>query len=235
MNSSLLEVKDVTYAYPDGRKALNGISLEINAGEKVGIVGSNGAGKSTFLLHLNGILQGSGEIRVAGKKVEPSSLGEVRALVGLVFQDPDDQLFSPTVFQDVAFGPLYMGLGEEEVNQRVDLALELVGMSGMRDRVPHHMSLGERKMAAIATVLSMQPSLLALDEPTSALDAQARRRLLEVLKGLDGVTLLVATHDLALVKDVLERTVVFDGGRVVADGPTTEILRDRELLERHGL
>lgn len=235
MNSWLLEVKDVTYAYPDGRKALNGINLAVSTGEKVGIVGSNGAGKSTFLLHLNGILHGGGEIRVAGKKVESSSLGEIRSLVGLVFQDPDDQLFSPTVFEDVAFGPLYMGLSNDEVDLRVERALEMVGMSGMRDRVPHHMSLGERKMAAIATVLSMEPSLLALDEPTSALDAQARRRLLEVLKGLDGATLLVATHDLALVKDVLERTIVFDGGRVVADGPTDEILRDRELLEKHGL
>jgi cobalt transport protein ATP-binding subunit len=232
--SCLLTITDLSYAYPDGHSALKGISLHIGPGEKVGLVGSNGAGKSTLLLHLNGILQGSGEIEVDGHRVVPENLGAIRSAVGLVFQDPDDQLFSPTVFEDVAFGPLYMGLPEEEVQSRVEAALESVGMEGRSRRVPHRMSLGEKKLASIATVLAMKPRMLALDEPTAALDARSRRKLTEVLRQLEE-TIVVATHDLSLVSEVLERTIVMDDGRLVADGPTQSILSDFQLLRKHGL
>ncbi len=232
--SCLLTITDLSYAYPDGHSALKEISLHIGPGEKVGLVGSNGAGKSTLLLHLNGILQGSGEIEVDGNLVVPENLGSIRSAVGLVFQDPDDQLFSPTVFEDVAFGPLYMGLPEEEVRRRVAAALESVGMEGRSRRVPHRMSLGEKKLVSIATVLAMKPRMLALDEPTAALDARSRRRLTRVLQQLEE-TIVVATHDLSLVSEVLERTVVLDDGRIVADGPTRSILSDSQFLRDHGL
>lgn len=232
--SCLLTITDLSYAYPDGHSALKGISLHIGPGEKVGLVGSNGAGKSTLLLHFNGILQGSGEIEVDGHRVLPENLGPIRSAVGLVFQDPDDQLFSPTVFEDVAFGPLYMGLPEDEVRRRVEAALESVGMEGRSRRVPHRMSLGEKKLVSIATVLAMKPRMLALDEPTAALDARSRRRLTEVLRQLEE-TIVVATHDLSLVSEVLERTIVMDDGRLVADGPTQSILSDSQLLREHGL
>jgi cobalt/nickel transport system ATP-binding protein len=229
-----LTITDLWYAYPDGHSALKGISLHIGPGEKVGLVGSNGAGKSTLLLHLNGILQGSGEIEVDGHLVVPENLGPIRSAVGLVFQDPDDQLFSPTVFEDVAFGPLYMGLPEEQVRRRVEAALESVGMEGRSGRVPHRMSLGEKKLVSIATVLAMKPRMLALDEPTAALDARSRRRLTRVLQQLEE-TIVVATHDLSFVSEVLERTIVMDDGRLVADGPTQSILSDSQLLREHGL
>lgn len=232
--SNLLTIKDLSYDYPDGHTALKGISLKVRKGEKVGLVGSNGAGKSTLLLHLNGILQGNGEIEVAGCPVTPENLGVIRSSVGLVFQDPDDQLFSPTVFEDVAFGPLYMGLPEEEVRLRVLAALEAVGMESRSDRAPHRMSLGEKKLVSIATVLAMQPKLLALDEPTAALDARSRRRLTGVLQRLEE-TIVVATHDLSLVSEVLERTIVLDEGTLVADGPTRSILADSQFLRLHGL
>jgi cobalt/nickel transport system ATP-binding protein len=232
--SCLLTITDLSYAYPDGHSALKGISLHIGPGEKVGLVGSNGAGKSTLLLHLNGILQGSGEIEVDGHLVVPENLGSIRSAVGLVFQDPDDQLFSPTVFEDVAFGPLYMGLPDEEVRRRVEAALESVGMEGRSMRVPHRMSLGEKKLVSIATVLAMKPRMLALDEPTAALDARSRRRLTRVLQQLQE-TIVVATHDLSRVSEVLGRTIVMDEGRIVADGPTRSILSDSQFLRDHGL
>ncbi|MFZ0426766.1 MAG: ABC transporter ATP-binding protein [Acidobacteriota bacterium] len=230
----LLRIRDLSFSYGAGLGALRSVSLEVEAGEKIGIVGANGAGKSTLLLHLNGVLEGEGEVFVDDRRLEASSLAEIRRNVGLVFQDPDDQLFSSTVFEDVAFGPLYMGLPEELVRQRVAAALAAVGMERMADRAPHRMSLGEKKLAAIATVLSMDPSILALDEPTSGLDARATRRITQLLAGLD-LTLLVATHDLSLVRRILPRTIVMDGGEIVADGPTEEVLSDRTLLDRHGL
>lgn len=232
--SCLVEIKNLSFSYQDGRTALQELDLSICEGEKVGIVGSNGAGKSTLLLQLNGVLQGTGDVRIAGDQVCRQNLGRIRSLVGLVFQDPDDQLFSPTVFEDVAFGPLYMGLDESAVSLRVREALESVGMDGMEERVPNRMSLGEKKLVAIATVLAMRPRILALDEPTAALDARARRTILGVLKHLDE-TLVVATHDLSLVAEVLDRTIVMDRGEVVADGPTAEILRDEAFLAEHGL
>lgn len=229
-----IEVQNLSFAYPDGRQALRDVSLTIRPGEKVALVGPNGAGKSTLLLHLNGILKGRGSVRVCGLEIGDKNLGQVRAAVGLVFQDPDDQLFSPTVFDDVAFGPLYQGLAEAEVRRRVDESLAAVGMSAYRQRVSHHLSVGEKKRIAIATVLSTQPEILALDEPTAGLDPRARRGFINLLRELPQ-TMLVSTHDMRLVAELLPRTVVMDDGRVVADGPTEAILNDAALLEAHGL
>jgi cobalt transport protein ATP-binding subunit len=231
----MIEIRNLSFAYPhNGLPALHGVDLSVQSGEKVALVGPNGAGKSTLLLHLNGILRGEGTVRVMGQDVVEPNLARIRACVGLVFQDPDDQLFSPTVFDDVAFGPLYAGLPEEEVRNRVAWALAQVGIEGYAERVSHHLSLGEKKRASIATVLSMQPEILALDEPTAGLDPRTRRRLIGLLQELPQ-TMLCATHDIRMVAEVFPRTVILDGGRVVADGPTGELLADAQLLEAHGL
>ncbi|MDW8326797.1 MAG: ABC transporter ATP-binding protein [Anaerolineales bacterium] len=230
-----IEVTGLTFSYPDGHRALNGVDLRIAPGEKVALVGPNGAGKSTLMLHLNGILNGgAGEVRVCGLPVKAENLGRVRAAVGLVFQDPDDQLFSATVYEDVAFGPLHMGLPEAEVRRRVEAALAAVGMSAYAARVPHHLSVGEKKRIAIATVLSMDPEILVLDEPSAGLDPRARRGLIRLLCELPQ-TMLVASHDLRLVAEVFPRTVIMDQGRIVADGPTPVLLTDVALLNAHGL
>ncbi len=230
-----VECEHLHFAYPDGHEALTGIDLVIAKGEKVALIGPNGAGKSTLMLHLNGINTPShGEVRIGGVRVDRSTVKRIRAEVGLVFQDPDDQLFSPTVFEDVAFGPLHMGVPEAEIHHRVEKALAAVGMSGFERRLPHHLSLGQRKRVALATVLSMDPSVLVLDEPSAGLDPRGRRELIGLLAGL-GQTLLVSTHDMKLVAEVFPRSVVMDDGRVVADGPTREILSDQGLLEAHGL
>ena len=229
-----LDIQDLHFSYPDGRKALRGVSLFINPGEKTALVGPNGSGKSTLLLHLNGILRGEGEVHVCGKELTDESLRQIRALVGLVFQDPDDQLFSQSVYEDVAFGPLYMDLPKEELVQKVRQALEDVGMAGSEERVPHHLSEGEKKRVAIATVLSMDPEVLVLDEPTAGLDPRGRRELIQLLRGLPQ-TMLVATHDMRMVAELFPRMVVMDGGRIVADGMVEELLADDVLLETHGL
>jgi cobalt/nickel transport system ATP-binding protein len=234
MTPIVIEIDNLVYAYPDGRQALQGVSLTVQEGEKVAVTGPNGAGKSTLFLHLNGILNGDGMVRVMDMEVTDRHLGAIRAKVGMVFQDPDDQLFSPTVFEDVAFGPLHIGLPEGEVRRRVSWALAQVGMEGFQDRMPHHLSLGERKRIAIATVLSMDPAILVLDEPTSELDPRSRRSLIRLLRELPQ-TMLVASHDMRLVRDLCSRTVILDEGRIVADGPTSRLLADVELLERHGL
>lgn len=231
---TMIELDALSFAYPDGRKALHNLNLVVHEGEKVALVGPNGAGKSTLLLHLNGILRGQGVVRIMDSEVGDGNLGLVRSRVGLVFQHPDDQLFSPTVFEDVAFGPMHMNLDEEKVRQRVKWALAQVGMDGFEARLPHHLSLGEKKRVAIATVLAMKPAILALDEPSGELDPRARRGLIDLLDSLPQ-TMLVATHDMRLADELLARTVVLDGGRVVADGPTQVILGDTVLLERHGL
>ncbi len=229
-----IEIRDLKFAYPDGRQVLRGVTLQVPPDRKTALVGPNGAGKSTLLLHLNGLLQGDGEITVAGIPVPGGDLGRVRAAVGFVFQNPDDQLFSPTVFDDVAFGPLHMGLPEEEVRDRVAKALMTVNMPDYASRVSHHLSIGEKKRIAIATVLSMKPEILVLDEPTAGLDPRARRNLINYLRDLP-MTMLVSTHDMAMVAELFPSVAIMDEGQIVAEGLTTEILADKSLLERHGL
>jgi cobalt/nickel transport system ATP-binding protein len=230
----VLDINQLHFSYPDGQKALKGISLTLNTREKVALVGPNGSGKSTLLLNIIGILRGEGGIQVGGIEVENGNLARLRANIGFVFQNPDDQLFSPTVYEDVAFGPLYMGLSEDIVQKKVEHALDLVHMSKYSPRLSHHLSEGEKKRIAIATVLSMEPEILLLDEPTLGLDPRSRRNLIHLLEELPQ-SMLVATHDLLMVRELFPRMIVLDNGTVVADGETQEILRNEELLERHGL
>jgi cobalt/nickel transport system ATP-binding protein len=230
-----LLVEDLAFAYPDGHQALYGVDLRIERGERVALLGPNGAGKTTLVLHLNGILRaGRGRVAVAGLPVDKPSLPEIRRRVGLVFQDPDDQLFMPTVGEDVAFGPRNLGLPEEQVAARVAEALEQVGMAGFAARPPHHLSFGQRRRVAVATVLSMHPEILVLDEPSSNLDPAGRRELAEVLQELP-VTLLLVTHDLPYALQLCPRSLVLDDGVVVADGPTRDLLSDTDLLAAHRL
>ncbi len=229
-----IEVRNLSYSYPDGTVALRAVSLSIAPGEKVALVGPNGAGKSTLILHLNGILTGQGEVQVCGLPVVKGNLGHIRSCVGLVFQSPEDQLFSPTVFDDVAFGPLYQGLPPGEVMHRVDNALEAVHMASYKQRVSHHLSMGEKKRIAIATVLSMRPEILVLDEPTSGLDPRSRRSLIHLLQELP-LTMLVSTHDMHLVSEIFPRMIILDGGTLVADGQTRTLMEDSQLLAMHGL
>ncbi|MBN1304226.1 MAG: ABC transporter ATP-binding protein [Anaerolineales bacterium] len=230
----VLTVGKLNFAYPDGHVALRDINLNLCNGDKVALVGPNGAGKSTLMLHLNGILVGRGELMVAGMPLDEKNLPYIRAAVGLVFQNPDDQLFSPTVFEDVAFGPLHMGLPEEDVRARVETALGQVYMSEYRDRLSHHLSVGEKKRIAIATVLAMDPQILILDEPSAGLDPRARRSLINLLRELP-ITMLVSSHDLAMVREVFPRMVIMDRGQIVADGLTSDLMEDEALLTLHGL
>ena len=232
-----IEVNNLHFSYPDGQAALKGVNLRIKPGEKVAIIGPNGAGKSTLLLHLNGLLRGKGDIKIMGREIGNSNgrvLEEVRALVGLVFQDPEDQLFSPTVYEDIAFGPTYMGLSHDEVAVRVGEALRNVRLECYGDRMPHHLSRGEKKRAAIATVLSMRPEILALDEPSADLDPRSRRELIRLL-GTLRQTIVITTHDMHMVKEAFPRTFIMDEGVVVVDSDTESILSDQALLEAHGL
>jgi len=219
----------LVYSYPNGHRGLDGIDLHVSHGERVAVLGPNGAGKTTLMLHLNGLMTGSGALEVAGVDVGQRTLGELRRRVGLVFQDPDDQLFMPTVGEDVAFGPLNMGLDRAAAHERVAEALGAVRMQSVTERAPYQLSMGERRRVAIATVLAMRPQLLVLDEPSANLDPRARRELLEVLARIDR-TMLVTTHDLPLAAELCERAVILARGRVVADGPCREILGDPELL-----
>ncbi len=230
-----IELADVYYSYPDGHRALSGVSLRVEAGERVAVLGPNGAGKSTLCLHLNGILEATGgSVSVCGLPVGGKSLKEVRGRVGVVFQDPDDMLFMPTVAQDVAFGPSNLGLVEDEVLSRVRRSLAAVGMEGYGERSPHHLSFGQRKRPATAAVLSMEPDVLVLDEPSASLDPRSRREFGEILAGLPQ-TIVMATHDLPYALELCERAVIVDDGRVAADGRAPEILSDAELLTAHDL
>ncbi len=233
-DGNILTIDNLSFSYPDGHVALRQVSLQVNYREKVALVGPNGAGKSTLMLHLNGILGGNGQIQIAGMPVTRPNLPLIRAKVGLVFQNPDDQLFSPTVFEDVAFGPLHMGMPEVEVRARVGRALAQVGMSDYTDRLSHHLSVGEKKRIAIATVLSMDPDLLVLDEPSAGLDPRARRSLINLLREMS-LTMLVSSHDMLMVRELFPRMVIMDEGQIVADGPTEVLMENEALLETHGL
>ena len=230
----IIVVDRLSFTYPDGRQALQNASFTAFRGEKIALVGANGAGKSTLLLHLNGIFEGLGQIWIDGLRIKKNTLKQIRARVGMVFQNPDDQLFSPTVFEDVAYGPIYQGLSKELIRQRVEEALAAVQMSQYRDRNPYHLSSGEKKRVAIATVLSMLPQLLLLDEPTAGLDPRARRELIGLLRNLPQ-TMLIATHDLDMAKRLTTRTIILTEGEIAADGPTAEVLSDHKLLEANGL
>jgi cobalt/nickel transport system ATP-binding protein len=232
--SCAIDAHGLRFRYPNGVMGLDGVDLRITHGERVAVLGPNGAGKTTLMLHLNGLLTGEGSLEVAGIRVGEGDVRDLRAAVGLVFQDPDDQLFLPTVAEDVAFGPLNLGVGRDEVLERVRAALAAVRMQHVTDRAPHQLSLGQRRRVAIATVLAMQPRLLVLDEPSANLDPRARRELLEVLDTIER-TMLVVTHDLPFAAQLCERAVILSGGRIVADGPCMEILSDERLLAAHDL
>jgi cobalt transport protein ATP-binding subunit len=227
-------ISDLWFAYPDGTEALRGVDLRIDEGESVAVIGPNGAGKSTLLLHLNGILRGRGGIEIFGLPVEDDTLREIRRRVGVVFQDPEDQLFLTSIAQDVGFGPANLGLPPEEIAQRTHEALRAVGMEDAGERAAHHLSFGQKKRVATATVLSMRPEVLVLDEPSSNLDPRARRQLVGILRALP-VTKIIVTHDLPYALEMCERGVILDEGRVVADGSLRRILGDQALLSRHGL
>ena len=230
-----VEVKGLRFAYPDGRQALSGVDLEVEPGERLAVLGPNGAGKSTLMLHLNGIhTPAAGNIWVGGIEVGPSTLTEIRRRVGLVFQDTNDQLFMPTVAEDVAFGPANLGLRGEELDERVTEALARVSATDTAHRAPHHLSGGEKRRVSIATVLAMRPDVLVLDEPAVGLDPSGRRDLITTLAGLE-VTQLIVTHDLPLALELCERAVILYGGRVVARGPTRQLLSNAQLLGRHSL
>ncbi|MDH4140913.1 MAG: ATP-binding cassette domain-containing protein [Coriobacteriia bacterium] len=232
---NVLELAGVTYEYPDGTRALDDVDLVVGRGERVALLGPNGAGKSTLMLHINGILRATtGSVRVSGLEVTDDTVRNVRARVGLVFQDPDDQLFMTTVYDDVAFGPLNMGLARQESDDRVHSALHSVDLADLASKPGHHLSFGQRKRAALATILAMRPDIMVLDEPTSNLDPRSKQEMLTLLGSLDA-TMLVATHDMELAWRLCERAIVLDCGRVVADGEADRIMRDEALLEKHGL
>jgi len=230
MSHHSINVSDVGFAYPDGTVALDGVSFDVGHGESIALVGANGAGKSTLLMHLTGFLMPTrGSVRVGDAPVTKGTLSDLRKTVGMVFQDPDDQLFMPSVREDVAFGPMNLGLPAEDIDGRVRAALERVNAAHLADRPPYRLSGGEKRAVAIATVLAMSPSILIMDEPSSALDPYARRKLIELL-GTFEHTKIVATHDLDLALDLCERTIVMRSGTITADGPTREIFADEELL-----
>ena len=235
MSAPVLDVQGLAYAYPDGHQALFGVNLHVHKGERVALLGPNGAGKTTLVLHLNGILVGgAGTVTISGLPVEKANLQEVRRRVGVVFQDPDDQLFMGSVRADVGFGPANLGLRGAELEARVMGALEQVGMAEVADRPPHHLSFGQRRRVAVATVLAMEPEILVLDEPSSNLDPASRRELADILRGLD-VTVLMVTHDLPYALELCPRAVILSDGHVVADGPTIDVLTDDAVMTRHRL
>jgi cobalt/nickel transport system ATP-binding protein len=235
MSTPSLLVSGLAFAYPDGHQALFGVDLRIEKGERVALLGPNGAGKTTLVLHLNGVLLGGvGSVEVGGLRLDKASLPEIRRRVGIVFQDPDDQLFMPTVREDVAFGPANLGMSRDEIDAAVESALDRVGMLAFADRPPHHLSFGQRRRVAVATVLAMEPEILVLDEPSSNLDPASRRELAEILTELS-VTTLMVTHDLPYALQLCSRSVILSEGSIVADGATPDVLLDDELMRRNRL
>jgi len=236
MKQRVIRIEDLSYAYPDGNKVLEGINLDVFQGETLGVIGPNGAGKTTLLLHFNGLLNGNGimSVMVSGLKINKQNLREVRKKVGFVFQDPQDQLFMPTVYEDVSFGPTNLGWDKDKVRQYTQQALEEVTLSDKADHLSHHLSLGEKKRVSIATVLSMKPEILILDEPSANLDPAARRHLIDLLKTLS-ITKVIAGHDLELILELCDRVVVLDKGRIAADGDTRDILNNPLLMQQHSL
>jgi len=235
MSHHSIDVVELGFAYPDGTAALADVSFHIGHGEAIALVGANGAGKSTLLMHLTGFLMPSkGSVRIGEVPVTKSTVADIRKTVGVVFQDPDDQLFMPSVYEDVAFGPMNLGLPADEIEARVNDALARVGALPLRDRPPYRLSGGEKRAVAIATVLAMCPSLMIMDEPSSNLDPRARRRLIDMLATFEH-TKIIATHDLDLAMELCERTIVMSSGTITADGPTDKIFRDEALLEASGL
>jgi cobalt/nickel transport system ATP-binding protein len=232
--NKVIEISNLNFTYPDGTRALEEINLDVYENETLGIIGPNGAGKSTLLLHLNGLLNGNDKVKIFGKAVSKKNITLIRQKVGLVFQDPQDQLFMPTVYEDVAFGPNNLGIPKQEIDRKVSSALEEVGLLDKRDNLSYHMSLGEQKRLSIATVLSMSPEILVLDEPNSNLDPASRRHLINLLKSLK-VTKVLATHDMEMVLELCSKVVLLDKGKVIDEGETKEILSDKLLLEPHGL
>jgi energy-coupling factor transporter ATP-binding protein EcfA2 len=237
MNTAI-DIRNLSFTYDDGTKALNVISFKVEEGETVGIIGPNGAGKSTLLLHLNGLLPErkpvTASVSVFGKEISNTSQSSVRSTVGLLFQNPDDQLFCPTVYEDVAYGPQQFGMDENSVRQTVIGALKEVGLEGYENRSPHHLSGGEKQRVCLAGVLACQPKILALDEPTKELDPRGRRTLIEFLRNKT-ITILIATHDLEMIVELCRRTIILDSGKLVADGLTHELLADEKLMLMHGL
>jgi cobalt/nickel transport system ATP-binding protein len=234
-NKKSVVVRNLSYTYPDGTNALKKISFEIYSGESVALVGSNGAGKSTLLLHLNRIIENqNGFIEIQGKILNKKNVKEIRKMVGLVFQDPENQLFMSTVFDDIAFGPINMGLSEEEVHRRVKSSLKKISLDGYEDRCPHHLSFGEKKKISIATVLSIEPQVLLLDEPTSNLDPFARRKMIDMLANLRS-TKIIASHDIEMLLEICDRCILLDHGKIAANGKVEEILTNTNLLREHGL
>lgn len=233
-----LLIEDLAFAYPDGNQALFGVNLRVESGERVAILGPNGAGKTTLVMHMNGIHPAEhGSVSVAGEVIDTKDkelLRRIRGKVGIVFQDPDDQLFMPTVGEDIAFGPYNMGIRGAELDAVVDQALALVHMSEFKDRPPHHLSFGQRRRVAVATVLAMKPEILVLDEPSSNLDPASRRELADILRSLE-ITILMVTHDIPYAYELCERSIVLSGGIVVADGDTKTILSDSKLLSDNRL
>jgi cobalt/nickel transport system ATP-binding protein len=234
-NTPVLDLRSVAFAYPDGHQALFGVDLQVQRGERVAVLGPNGAGKTTLVLHLNGILQpGAGTVSVSGLPVVRDNLQEIRRRVGIVFQDPDDQLFMGSVREDVAFGPRNLGVRGAELDRKVMDALDMVGMADFADRPPHHLSFGQRRRVAVATVLVMEPEIIVLDEPSSNLDPASRRELADILTGLE-VTLMMVTHDLPYALQLCPRAIVLSDGIVAAQGTTFDILTDDALMKSHRL
>jgi cobalt/nickel transport system ATP-binding protein len=234
MSRNMVEVTDLFYKYPDGTPALNGINLSIKEGESVAIVGHNGAGKSTMLKHLNGILKGHGSIRIDGLPVDKKNLKTIRSYVGMVFQDPDDQLFCPTVYEDVAFGLINMDMEREEIKRRVEQTLREVGLTGFEQRSAHHLSYGQKKRVAVATILSMLPKILVFDEPTSNLDPLNEKTFLELVKSLPG-TKLIVSHDLPILFQLCERFVVMSKGQIIEDTTREKFMHNKKLIRENGL